>query len=353
MNAIAEIIATARRARDLTQEELANDAGITQAALSRYEAGLRYPEAEALVRLSVALGVTPELLESGERTVGAIAAGAHMRRRRTARPKSWRNAEAQLMMARLHSSCLFDRIQAHAENAVPLLDLSGQTAAQCARTTRMQWRMPSGPVTSIVAWIESAGIVVFERDLGADTKIDGLSTTHKGIFVIMINSSLPPDRKRWTLAHELGHLVMHTGDIYLEEDAENEANQFAAEFLLPEIEMRPVLRNLTTANLLTLKRHWGVSMEALVERTHGLELLSGRERSAFYKKMSARGYLTHEPGSEALNPERPAFPTKIAIELSGIGLTSTEIARITGFATPEDNDLFVARRPGDHLRVVG
>lgn len=352
MNSFGQIIATARRAKGLTQEELAKKAGITQAALSRYEAGLRHPDDESLANLADALGVTPALISSGGRVLGAIATGAHMRRRRTARPTLWKTTEAELMMALLHSSLLFDRVQTHAHNSVPHLDLSESTPAQCARTVRMQWRMPSGPVSQLISWLESAGILVFEKDFGLDAKVDGLSTSNEGTSVVLINSAVPTDRKRWTLAHELGHLVMHTEEIYSEENVEKEANEFAAEFLMPEVEVKAMLSRLETSNLLTYKQYWGTSMAAIVERAHGLGLLSAQERTGFYKRMSALGYRKNEPGSDAIPTETPVFPSRVADELFSIGLSETEVSQLVGFASAEENELFVRSAPSRRLRVV-
>ena len=54
---LGEAIATARRARGLTQADLADDLGITQAALSRYENELRQPTDGDLERIASNLGV--------------------------------------------------------------------------------------------------------------------------------------------------------------------------------------------------------------------------------------------------------------------------------------------------------
>ena len=58
--------------------------------------------------------------------------------------------------------------------------------------------------------------------------------------VILINATSPTDRKRLTIAHELGHLVLHSVDVT--EELEIEANWFAAEFLMPAEVIRPQLR---------------------------------------------------------------------------------------------------------------
>ena len=119
---------------------------------------------------------------------------------------------------------------------------------------RMQWRMPIGPVRGLVRWLEAAGCLVIEEDFGT-THVDGLSQWIDDHPIVLLNSAAPTDRKRLTVAHELGHLTLHSRDI--SDDVEGDANAFAAEFLMPSETIRPQLRKLTTGRLHDLK-HRGV-----------------------------------------------------------------------------------------------
>src|SRR6218665_1830050 len=90
--------------------------------------------------------------------------------------------------------------------------------------------MPIGPVRNVARWIEFAGVFIVEENFGTQ-RIDGTFQWVGDHGIIFINAALPLDRKRLTLAHELGHLVLHTND--LDADVEKQANNFAAEFLIP------------------------------------------------------------------------------------------------------------------------
>lgn len=86
-----------------------------------------------------------------------------------------------------------------------------------------------------------------------------------------MNQGLPPDRERFTLMHEVGHLVMHQTPV---EDQEQQANRFAGEFLAPAEEIRPFLGGLTVrqfSKLAQLKQEWGLSMAALIQRALDLD----------------------------------------------------------------------------------
>jgi Zn-dependent peptidase ImmA (M78 family) len=341
MTVLGEVLETTRRARGMTQEQLADAVGIQQATLSRYENGMREPEPEVVAQLARALGVTPRFFEHAGRTRGAMAVDAHMRKRATAKATTWKQLEARLNVYRMHTSLLFEEVALRAEQHVPMFDPLDMSPSDAARLVRMQWRMPIGPVKNLTAWLEAAGCVVILQDFGTP-KIDGMSQWIGGFPVILLNSETPTDRRRLTLAHELGHLVMHAVEV--NEEMEDQANEFAAEFLMPLEVIRPQLRNLRVPRLHDLKRNWGVSMQSLVERAYRAKLLGAAERTSFYKQMSARGWRTREPGSDELAPEEPRLLSSIASGLLAKGFTEIDIAHIAGFSSPEENTVIVPPR---------
>ena len=344
---VGEAIATARRARGLTQESLAERLGITQAALSRYENELREPTDDALDRIASTLGVVPELLSRADRMEGALAAGAHMRRRATAKPTVWRRLEAQLNLYRLHAQRLFEELDLKTELTIPWFDPFEYDPGTAARLLRMQWRMPNGPVRGLTKWMEAAGCLIIDADFET-TRVDGLSQWSGGHPVVMLNVGAPTDRRRLTLAHELGHLCLHRQGV--PDDVESDANAFAAEFLMPAETIRPELRNLTVGRLHDLKRLWGVSMQALIERAHHLDIIGSRERTNFYKRFSALGWRTREPLSDELAPERTRLAAEIGQALLSRGHTPSEAAEICGFSADNPHNPFIS--DNQHLRLV-
>jgi Zn-dependent peptidase ImmA (M78 family) len=186
-----------------------------------------------------------------------------------------------------------------------------------------------------------------EEDFGT-ARIDGMSQWIDDHPVMLINSAAPTDRKRLTLAHELGHLLLHNG--FATEDPEREANEFASEFLMPGHVIRPDLRPATLGRLRDLKRVWGVSMQALYERAYNLKLVTTAERVSFYKSMNARGWKTSEPDSELLEPETPQLVAVIGDALRSKGLSDSEIADLAGFTEDSVENPFM--RPVRRLRAM-
>jgi Zn-dependent peptidase ImmA (M78 family) len=325
----------------MTQQELAAAAGITQAALSRYEHGLRDPEDDALRRVADALGVTPSFLRDATRVRGAVAVEAHMRRRKTAKPSDWRRLEARLNMHRLHARRVFDEIAVRSEHRIPAFDPLEIDPASAALFVRMQWRMPIGPVRGLIRWVESAGCIVLQEDFGT-AGVDGLSQWIDDVPIMLLNIHSPTDRKRLTIAHELGHLSLHTQDVV--EEMEHQANAFAAEFLMPTEAIRPQLRNLSLGRLMDLKREWQVSMQAIIERAWGLKLITQAQRTNLYKGLSFRGWRSREPVSDELSSELPELPQSIGGALAAGGLSPSEIAHVVGLAGPDTAHPFMPRQ---------
>ncbi len=334
MSGLGDLIAVARKARGLTQADLGELVGVTQVAINRYESGDREPDDAMITALGEALGVTDRLLKHGAKYRGALAVDAHMRRLKTTKASLWRKAEARLNLLRLHASYLFEEISLHSENFVQPFDAEFTSPDDAARMVRAQWRMPIGPVVNVTRWVEAAGCLVFEEDFGTP-RIDGLSQWVDDHPVILVNRDSTTDRKRLTLAHELGHLVLHTGTPT--EDMETQANEFAAEFLMPEAVIRAEMRRIDMGTLVALKREWGVSMQALLERAYRLGFVTAADRTTFYKSMNARGWRTKEPESEFLAREFPELPRAIGDGLSKRGLSVQEIADLAGFRHPSEN----------------
>jgi Zn-dependent peptidase ImmA (M78 family) len=122
--------------------------------------------------------------------------------------------------------------------------------------------------------------------------------------VIVVTATPAGDRRRFSVAHELGHLVLHQVSEGSLHTVEQQADAFAAAFLLPEAAMRKVLvPPITLTTLADLKARWGMSLQALIRRALVLECLTPSQYRSLYAQLGARGWRTHEP--VAVPVERP------------------------------------------------
>ncbi len=180
----------------------------------------------------------------------------------------------------------------------PLNVDEGFSPEYIARFTRRTLRIPKDePIKDIFRILEEAGIIIYEID--AEEKFDGITFfTDKGFPIIVVNRNFSNDRKRFTLAHELGHLLMHNENhfpISTFRNKEIEANQFASEFLMPEEAIKNSLHSLRLSDLYSLKNYWLTSMSSLIRRAKDLACIDDNRYKYFMIEMSRNGFTKKEP----------------------------------------------------------
>jgi len=315
-NAMPRMVTLVREAKGWSQRDLAEHAGLSQGFLSKVESGLLDLSGAHLTAVAAALDARPELLIDDTPIRGLEVTCLHHRRRHskmTATTK--RKIEAVTHLTRVSVEGLLNGVDLVPEARLEQLDIDEMPDPdEIARALRAAWRVPAGPINHVVALLESVGIIVVMRGLGTNAQ-DAVSSWPHDLDrppVMLVNTGLAPDRQRFTISHELGHLVMHR---LPGEEQEKEADRFAAEFLAPAEDIVDQLTGLTTRDLprfIELKARWGMSVAALIRRAFDLDAISDRQYREFQIKLGRLGWKTVEPGT--LVPEVPATLQKI-IEL--------------------------------------
>ncbi|MFI6986304.1 ImmA/IrrE family metallo-endopeptidase [Embleya sp. NPDC050154] len=113
------------------------------------------------------------------------------------------------------------------------------------------------------------------------------------------------DRQRFTIAHELGHLVLHPARRHISPKlAEQEAHRFAGALLVPRERAYEALEApFQLRELGELKARWGVSMQALIMRSRHLEIIDKERTQSLFKQIANRGWRLNEP--VIVHPEQP------------------------------------------------
>ncbi|MGQ7298036.1 ImmA/IrrE family metallo-endopeptidase [Quadrisphaera sp. KR29] len=168
---------------------------------------------------------------------------------------------------------------------------------QAADVLRQRWDLGFGPIKNMLHLMEAKGVRVFSLPMECQT-VDAYSLYWKSTPVVVLTPGKTAERRRFDLAHELGHLVLHAElESFQGQQAENEANAFAAAFLMPRegLLARP-LRSATFDVLLREKARWQVSAMALAHRLHELKFFSDWEYRSACIELSRQGYRRSEPG---------------------------------------------------------
>jgi Zn-dependent peptidase ImmA (M78 family)/transcriptional regulator with XRE-family HTH domain len=317
-----EMVTLARRAKGFSQKDLADSINMSPAYVWKMETESRILPDEILNRLSSVLDC-PSGFFFEDWTIYPVRA-PHYRKRAALSAQTREMVEAIANIQRMHVHKLLRGIELKT-NYLPMeLDDFDGSPQKIAQATRQHWRLPSGPVKNIMSIIEGAGIIVIKSDFGTRL-LDGFTISDNfNPPVIYINKDLPGDRQRFTLAHEVAHLIMHS---YMTENMEKEADIFAAEFLMPEVEIKPDLISLTLQKLATLKKKWLVSMGALLYRAKDL---FGADFTNQYdylvKQMSRLGYRLREPSELDVPFEEPALLKKFFSMYEERGITKKMLA---------------------------
>lgn len=340
MNKIAnpEMIRLAREVRGLTQTGLARASGLVQATISKIESSLL--EASPAVIAAIARGTRfPEQFFYQTDPVYGAGTSEFFHRKRQAVPVGILNKiHALINVSRLHVARLLRAVELP-ECRIPSLELADfKSPSEVARAVRAVLNIGPGPIPNVVKIIEDAGGLVIPCAFGT-YEVDAISRWVPGMPpLFFVNSSAPVDRFRMNLAHELGHMVMHR---LPEPEMEAQANQFAAEFLMPAAEIKQQLYGINLSRLAALKPYWRTSMGALLMRASDLKCVTPGAARYLWIQMSQRGYRKREPAELDLIPERPMLLKEIIqYYRSDLGYSVDDLAQALSANADDLKDLY-------------
>jgi Zn-dependent peptidase ImmA (M78 family)/transcriptional regulator with XRE-family HTH domain len=309
----ADLLVAAREALGVTQAELAvrltRLAGmghtVSQGYVSRVEKGSLTVAGERLALFAVALESSPALLTS-EAKLWSLGDGCmYHRNRATTKASTLRRLHARVNLLRLQLHRLADvagePLPEFTWEPVPVGGLFGPDDG--ARAVREAFGIGAGPVRSVTSIAERMGALVVALPLGG-SEVDATSLHPPGeppLFVV--NSDVSPERQRFTMGHEVGHIACVPAE---GTDPEEMAQQFAAELLAPAAQVFADLKAapVTPARLLQLKGTWLISATALLRRAYDLAVIPESAYRRISAQTSALGWRKGEP--DPLPAEQPA-----------------------------------------------
>lgn len=342
-----EMLILARDLVGMTQADLAMSVGLSQAEISKLEAGVRPPQDEHVSLFAKHLGCPVEFFSLPDSVKNFGSPCVYHRKRQSTPQAVLRRLLALVNKRRIQVKRLLYSAEI-VDNRFPRLDVDEFLGgpAEIARAVRSTWKIAPGPVANLTKHIEDAGGIVIRCDFGTN-KVDAVSQwTADSPPLFFVNASIPADRMRFSLAHEIGHIVMHQLPT---DDMEREADRFASEFLMPESHISGQLADLTLARLAALKPYWKTSMAALLKRAGDLEVITERTKNYLWFQMGQRGYRTKEPVT--IPPEVPMLLAEVLeVHRKSLSYTVQDLAAL--LAATEDevrNELL----PQAKLTIVG
>jgi Zn-dependent peptidase ImmA (M78 family)/DNA-binding XRE family transcriptional regulator len=333
----------ARTARGLTQTQLAEITGIKKQSISYYENGKQIPRPENVLNLADKLGVTLSFLQKesfpcSEKTI-------FFRSHRGLSAKEWKKAEVKLHWFEELLSYFEEYVDLVPENIPAKFDVSdrlGKVTAEeieeIAVSLREYWGLGLGPISNITRLMENNGAIVIRvpfdvKEEDAFSQWLNASTTP---VVVMVAENPSACRDRFSLAHELGHIVLHRNVSQSRDNiglVEEQANMFASAFLLPAGSYPREFRYPTLEIYKMLKERWKVSIKAQIFRSKALHIISEDTARNFYMNMAKRKWLKKEPLDDFIEFEEPKIIKDIVkLLFEQLDIDVSDIAGATSLA---------------------
>lgn len=331
------LLLLARQYRRESQSAVAARAGIDQGYYSRVENGLvpDGPTEENVSKIAKALSFPTSFfyLEDG---LSGLPLSVHPMNRRKASvgAPALRQVHAELNVRLIHLRRFLRAAEIHPELPLPEIDVyEGGGPQQIAQTIRRAWSIPEGPIDNLTNYCERAGILVIWCDLEAG--VDGVTLKVRDLPpCIFLNRVVPPDRMRASLAHELGHVIMHRVPT---DSMEEEANAFASEFMVPERQFRRQFAGRGHVSLDWLARqkaYWKMSMAFLLYQMGARQMVTRHQTEYVWKKISSLGWRLREPEETDFPYEQPSvFPELLRIHGEVLGYDIDTIGELVSTST--------------------
>lgn len=328
-------LTVARRLRRQTKSSLAREVGVSPSAIAQYEkVDGPNPTQAVLAKICLALGLPREFFGLSRPLTLLHASEAHFRSLRStsaaAREQALAYGELSLELVNLINEFV-DLPDVDVPELNLPYELTDAIIVDAAREVREAWNVGPGPVPSVVQLLEAHGIVTLRLPRDTDAAVDAFST-NAGQRPLVFLSKAKDDkaRSRFDAAHELGHIVLHPDTEPGSKLVEKQAHLFAAEFLMPRDEIFDQLpRRIDWPAFHALKKHWGVSLRALVFRAHALGKLSEASYRRANQQLSMWGLPEPNPLGLSESPQLLGMAKQLmtdnGIDFEGV-LTAGRIA---------------------------
>jgi len=302
-NIFANRFKSARLLNGFSLQDLANalENKVTRQALHRYEKGEVLPDSEMISLLSTALHVRPDYFFRD--TVVEIGAVEYCKlKRMPAREEAKIVEQTREYLSRYLELEEILGLQNKYVNPLEGFEkvFTYDQVNEAAKQVRKVWDLGNDPIANVTESLEEKYIKVVKID--ADITFDGLQTLVNGNIPVMaynVRKLEKNDRVRFTLLHELAHLILVFADDVTEKQRETLCHQFAGAMLLPDKAIREALgehRNrLFIPELGNIKKQYGISLQAVVMRAKACNIINDHYTRQFFFMMNQMNWKVDAP----------------------------------------------------------
>lgn len=289
-NTFARRLVNARKIRCMSQRDLrdALNGAVSSSAIEKYEKGLMMPSSDVLILFSKALGMNLDYFFRPF-AVSLNPSGFEFRKSSRLGVKQ----EESIKYTVCNEMEKYLEIEAilgiSAKFSLDYSNVSVESegdAVSLARRFRQDLDLGADAIVSAVELLESIGIKIIEIDGGGS--FSGTCNKAGDIPAIVVNRGMASERKRLTIFHELGHLLLKCAPGV---DKERMCNVFANEVLIPSDKFRGLIgearHDISLVELQSVQKEYGVSVDALMIKARQLNIITDRRYVSYCKKKNA------------------------------------------------------------------
>ena len=346
---IGQRLKLARSAAGLSLRDLQEKIGnrVSAQAIGKYERDEDMPSSGVLISLSEALGVSLDYM-AGDQAM--VLEGVEFRKKQITSKKEQAQVEAKALHLIERYLMLEDILglpsaEWDKPRQAPFPVREPADADMAARSLRDYWELGIDPIPNLVELLEERGIKIVLVD--SEENIDGLAASvrrgagRNPVRIIVICKGVHGERQRFSLAHELGHMVMEVeGD---EKFREKTAHRFAGAFLMPAeglwAKVGKHRSSIGWSELFALKELFGASVQAIAYRCSDLGIFPSVLYKRLFLEFSRRGFRSapnYEPNH--LKEEMPRRFERLCYRALAEGaITEPKAAELLGITVRELN----------------
>lgn len=342
----------ARLMRGYTMADLANMTSVSRQSISKYEMGNSTPRGENLFKLASALKFPISFFSKPN---SEVPMGAVFFRSQAASTNKLRNMQtirldfAAEIVGYISRFIKLPKLNIPTPLEKPVAAITEEDIRQMANSLRTLWALGNGPISDLTNAMEANGIVVAETSMHSN-KMDAVSTWANGRpLVALTDNDESAARRRFNLAHELGHILLHSAvENIFELDStkykkglERQAHFFASSLLLPDESFSDFLLSTDISGFLEAKKYWNVSLSALIFKANTLHLLNENQYLYLQKKISRNHWRKTEPFDDQQVKEHPEiFKSALMMLLEAGIISKSQIISDLGFPEEELEAIF-------------
>jgi Zn-dependent peptidase ImmA (M78 family)/transcriptional regulator with XRE-family HTH domain len=309
---IPERIREAREARGLSLEAFAEALGVTKQAVARFESGQAAPSGETLRRIIVVTEQPPSFfVMQRERAANGIS--PFWRGLKRIELHHRKRISRRLEWAADVVSLLSDYVDLP-DVAVPSVDFDVmsdfEAVEKAADALRENWGLGRGPLRDLSSVMELHGFILVRENVDC-IDMDAVSAWQFGRPYVLYSADVSSGpRTAFNLAHEMGHMVLHSSVEVTSDNlaiVEKQADRFASALLLPQETFSREVLGTSLDHFLFLKEKWGVSIAAMAYRCRELGILNQNQFSYIFRQLNLKMIRKNEPLDEKFQAREPSI----------------------------------------------